>query len=415
MREKLARLLAFGTGLVIVLFSVLFAFIQNPINTHLPPGTRSLPSTSTTPVITYLDPESIKAGHMVYREHTCARCHSIAGKGNPRNPLDNVGLKLASTTMRGWITGEDSLQGLLPERAFKQKQPYKDLSEDELTALVIYMQSLRPEHMQTTPTEPVAEPDSALSGENGSCLSCHSNAGHLMQVVIPPATPPEDGCATAPSRPAFLNAFVNPQFIETVHGEIGCTGCHGGDASMEEKEGAHKGMKAAETSCVSCHEQISELHATSLHGSLNGMVHALKMRSGEDNFHKLNIPWEKDCASCHGGCSACHVTLPKAVGGGLIKGHEFFKRPPMKDSCAVCHGSRAGGEYLGQWDGYKPDVHYDAGMHCLDCHTNDLHGDGKTYTNRWEVAGRPQCTDCHDALPNDNAKAHDSKHKNISC
>lgn len=125
--------------------------------------------------------------------------------------------------------------------------------------------------------------------------------------------------------------------------------------------------------------------------------------------------WERDCASCHAGCSDCHVSLPEAVGGGLIKGHEIFKRPPMKDTCAVCHGSRAGGEYLGQFEGLAPDVHFEAGMHCLDCHKNDLHGDGQNYTNRWQVAGKPSCADCHPALPNDNARAHDGKHTDVSC
>lgn len=103
------------------------------------------------------------------------------------------------------------------------------------------------------------------------------------------------------------------------------------------------------------------------------MAHALKQRSSEENFHKLEPVWQADCAGCHAGCSDCHVTLPGAVGGGLIKGHEFFKRPPMKESCAVCHGSWAGAEYLGQWEGVEPDVHFEAGMHCLDCHKNDLH------------------------------------------
>ena len=39
-----------------------------------------------------------------------------------------------------------------------------------------------------------------------------------------------------------------------------------------------------------------------------------------------------------------------------------------------------------------------SGMHCLDCHKNDMHGDGTVYTSRWNVKGRPQCTDCHDGL-----------------
>lgn len=257
--------------------------------------------------------------------------------------------------------------------------------------------------------------DDHANGENGNCLACHTNAGHLMQAVKPASQPAEDSCAAAPTRPPFLNMFVNAAFTETVHGQIGCTGCHGGDAKAADAPTAHQSMAPAGDGCATCHSTIATKHATSLHATLNGMAHALKQRSGEDNFHKLDPMWQQDCATCHASCSDCHLTLPKAVGGGLIKGHMLFKRPPMEQTCAVCHGSRAGGEYLGHNAGTQPDVHFEAGMHCIDCHTNDLHGDGKTYTDRWSVAGRAQCTDCHAALPNTTIRAHNDDHQNVAC
>lgn len=253
------------------------------------------------------------------------------------------------------------------------------------------------------------------AGENGNCLDCHANAGHLMQVVQPPADHGDSSCAAAPARPPFLGAFVNRDFAATEHGRIGCTGCHGGDANAKTAAAAHAGTSPADAGCAACHQEIADRHATSLHATLDGMAHALKQRSGEDNFHALAPMWEDDCASCHASCSDCHVTLPKAVGGGLIKGHEIFKRPPMKDTCAVCHGSRAGGEYLGAFEGLAPDVHAEAGMHCLDCHKNDLHGDGQSYTERWRVSGKPACTDCHAALPNATAHAHNARHADVAC
>ena len=255
----------------------------------------------------------------------------------------------------------------------------------------------------------------AETDDDSNCLACHTNAGYLMQAVKPAKAQAEDGCARAPSRPDFLSAFVNQDFVGTVHGKIGCVGCHSGDASATDQQGAHTGMQDAEAGCVACHSGIVEKHATSLHGSLNGMGHALNLRSGEENFEKLAPVWQADCASCHASCSDCHLTLPGAVGGGLIKGHEFFGRPPMEETCAVCHGTRAGGEYLGHWEGVEPDVHFKAGMHCLDCHKNDMHGDEQAYSNRWQVSGRALCTDCHAALPNDKAAAHNIKHENVSC
>ncbi len=296
-------------------------------------------------------------------------------------------------------------------------QDTSDSSTRHLMAIVEYLA----EEVTETIYEPLAPialsatQQVSTNNKNGSCLSCHSDAGHLMQVVKPKQGPSEDSCASAPSRAAFLNAFVNPEFVTTVHGSLGCVGCHSGDATSEDKSVAHDGLVDAEAGCVNCHSDIVELHATSLHGSLSGKLHTLQLRSGHKSFEQLEPAWQADCASCHASCSDCHITLPGAVGGGLIKGHEFIKRPPMKDTCALCHGSRAGGEYLGTFEGLKPDVHFEAGLHCIDCHKNDLHGDGETYTSRWEVDGRPQCGDCHAELPNQTAAAHSTNHLDLSC
>ncbi|MFC1672698.1 hypothetical protein ACFL12_00975 [Pseudomonadota bacterium] len=255
----------------------------------------------------------------------------------------------------------------------------------------------------------------AEDGVNGACLDCHTDAGYLMQTVAPPPSSDADSCAAAPTRPPFLSSFVNPAFPSSTHGQLGCTACHGGDADTKDADSAHSAMTPATGTCADCHEEVAQLYATSLHNTLGGMAHALKLRSGKANFHKLDQMWANDCATCHASCADCHLSLPAAVGGGLIKGHEFFKRPPMKDTCAVCHGSRAGGEYLGSHEGLQPDVHFKAGMHCLDCHKNDLHGDGQNYTDRWQVQGRPLCTDCHPALPNDQVREHSEDHLNVSC
>jgi hypothetical protein len=274
----------------------------------------------------------------------------------------------------------------------------------------------RPAMTKASGAEPATETGAAGQGAEGEgCLSCHSNAGYLMGAVTQSEAPPEDGCATAPTRPGFLNSFVRPDFPNSLHGAIGCVNCHGGDDATTDFDAAHANQVDANAICSTCHENIAARHQTSLHGTLNGMAEALRLRSGADNFHTLNPMWEADCATCHAACSDCHLTLPQAVGGGLIRGHDFFATPPMEETCATCHGSRAGGEYLGQHEGLEPDVHFEAGMHCVDCHTNDLHGDGKTYQSRWQVEGRAQCTDCHAGLPNATAMAHQKNHDELSC
>ena len=74
-----------------------------------------------------------------------------------------------------------------------------------------------------------------------------------------------------------------------------------------------------------------------------------------------------------------------------------------------------GAVYLGNHEGIAPDIHFEAGMHCLDCHTNDLHGDGTLYSTRWQVKDRAQCTDCHSALPNTLVMSHSGAHSDVAC
>lgn len=259
-----------------------------------------------------------------------------------------------------------------------------------------------------------AESATPEAGADAGCLACHGDAGRLIGMVEAPPAPAEDGCAAAPSRPPFLGAFVNADFPGSLHGQMGCTSCHGGDAQASTPAEAHAGLRDANETCANCHAEIVARHETSLHRTLNGMAHALRLRGGTPQAGPLAAVWQADCASCHTTCGDCHLTLPQAVGGGLIKGHEFLRRAPMKDSCALCHGSRAGGEYLGQFEGIPADAHFEAGMHCLDCHRNDLHGDGTLYNSRWQVAGRAQCTDCH-AASAETVPAHGEKHAQVAC
>lgn len=132
------------------------------------------------------------------------------------------------------------------------------------------------------------------------------------------------------------------------------------------------------------------------------------------------------------GCSACHVlyaddglsrsgdkTIPKDKPGHLLR-HGITTKIPAQQ-CVHCHnrGGRAGVSFLGMMesDGYgtpfrtdgtkqpklhgkhynylQKDLHYEAGLHCIDCHTsNDIHGDGNIYSKR-KQAVEIECTDCH--------------------
>jgi mono/diheme cytochrome c family protein len=91
-----------------------------------------------------LNTRDIEAGRAVYKAMACARCHSIAGEGNPRNPLDHTGARHTAAELRDYIIGAEGLSGAIPQYAIEFKQSYRALPQAELDALVVYMQSLRP-------------------------------------------------------------------------------------------------------------------------------------------------------------------------------------------------------------------------------------------------------------------------------
>jgi len=82
-------------------------------------------------------------GKQVFTDTKCGVCHSVAGTGNKKGPLDDVGAKLSAADIRAWITSA-------PEMATKAKadrkppmKAYTDLSKSDVDDLVAYMQTLK--------------------------------------------------------------------------------------------------------------------------------------------------------------------------------------------------------------------------------------------------------------------------------
>ena len=88
------------------------------------------------------DPAQVALGREVYASLDCSSCHSIAGQGSPRSPLDGVGKALSRQEIHDWIVAADSVAEDLSPRAIRTKHAYRDLPPEKLEALVSYMQSL---------------------------------------------------------------------------------------------------------------------------------------------------------------------------------------------------------------------------------------------------------------------------------
>ena len=198
--------------------------------------------------------------------------------------------------------------------------------------------------------------------------------------------------------------MLSEAFVTESHAVLSCYDCHAGVAGEETKEAAHTGMiadpsdaAASANVCTPCHQDVAELFEGSLHYTMNGYISTFEARSGSPaEGSAWMTAFQDHCQGCHATCGQCHVSRPTSVGGGLISEHEFKSTPSQNDQCTACHGSRVNDEYKGVHEGLKPDMHYLAGMNCMDCHPwVELHGGGSTPVDRREVQSRPECRNCH--------------------
>jgi mono/diheme cytochrome c family protein len=81
-------------------------------------------------------------GAKVYADRRCALCHSIAGKGNVKGPLDEVGSRLTSEELRLWIVDAKGMTAKT-KAPRKPEMPSYALPAADLDALVSYLATLR--------------------------------------------------------------------------------------------------------------------------------------------------------------------------------------------------------------------------------------------------------------------------------
>jgi mono/diheme cytochrome c family protein len=89
------------------------------------------------------DEETLQRGMKLYAEQKCSVCHSVAGKGNPQGPLDEVGSKLSEEQIRQWLIEPR----VMAEKTKATRTPvmpeYTKLPKEDLNALVTYLSSLK--------------------------------------------------------------------------------------------------------------------------------------------------------------------------------------------------------------------------------------------------------------------------------
>lgn len=89
------------------------------------------------------DPALVEKGRALYAENRCATCHSVARKGNPLDPQDEVGARLTAAELRQWIVDPRAM-ARKTKAARKPPMPvFEALKPADVDALVAYLSSLR--------------------------------------------------------------------------------------------------------------------------------------------------------------------------------------------------------------------------------------------------------------------------------
>ncbi|NVM23133.1 MAG: hypothetical protein HWN68_15285 [Desulfobacterales bacterium] len=228
----------------------------------------------------------------------------------------------------------------------------------------------------------------------------------------------------APHEKVFVDSSIAE---DENHGKIGCHECHGGDPNDPDWKTAHIGVAKDPSypdpsgACGACHADIAKNYNSSLHVSLAPFKKMIDTRANVDKavYAKVDAARQTHCKACHSSCGQCHISRPESVEGGLLDGHLYQKTPPMRLVCTACHGSRIQREYFGKNKGIPADIHRQKYFKCNRCHTADeMHGDGKDYSSRYQVENGPKCVNCHKDIyhgKSKNAKQHKIHKDRVSC
>jgi mono/diheme cytochrome c family protein len=81
-------------------------------------------------------------GAKVFADQKCAVCHSIAGKGNSKGPLDDIGKKDSADEIRAWITDAKGMTAKTKAIRKPEMKAYT-LPKEDVDELVVYLSGLK--------------------------------------------------------------------------------------------------------------------------------------------------------------------------------------------------------------------------------------------------------------------------------
>jgi len=81
-------------------------------------------------------------GKQLFTDQKCTLCHSAAGQGNKKGPIEDAA-KLSAADIRAWITDAPTMAAKAKADRKPPMKAYTDLSKEDVDSLVAYIQSLK--------------------------------------------------------------------------------------------------------------------------------------------------------------------------------------------------------------------------------------------------------------------------------
>ena len=81
-------------------------------------------------------------GEKLFIDQKCNLCHAIAGKGNTKGALDEVGSKLSADEIRQWLIDTKAMTAKTKADRKPEMKVYS-LAKDEVDSLVAYLSALK--------------------------------------------------------------------------------------------------------------------------------------------------------------------------------------------------------------------------------------------------------------------------------
>lgn len=316
--------------------------------------------------------------------------------------------------------------------AMNRPEKVKDLLPVMMAVVAVFVSMV---WFFTAPHKEVSEFPKVLQRREG-CVVCHLPMDGFVKAHDPRAI----GCASC--------HLGNPFTMDKSGAHRGMALVPGNLADVTRTCGASE-----------CHPLLSTDIHVSLMASGRGMVSVdryvfgeISSPDGQGHLSRLGDSPAQDhlrklCASCHlakvksrpaatsqlsrgGGCTACHLQYGLEARaqlgmyeekGALLKVHPSLSLQVDNDHCFGCHSrsgriatnyegwhetefkpeevsGRAGFRILEDGRAFirmSPDIHFERGMECVDCHTwREAMGDGKRYFHEEEQV-EISCEDCH--------------------